>query len=235
MSSNSDLWQHLHRSDANRLLSCQSAMQHSSRKAHLSFLLNHDDMSNSDSDMDTTASRSVPSNRIKHEFSAETPNSIRNPYISKPHPPPTINQTLHSGVYLQTFLSPLLTPPSGRSLNSPAGVHEMPASLQESLLLYQHPPPSRESYDLKASKVTADTSNEQRGVRKKRQRKFMCPTCGFGFYTNSDMQKVCTHHPYGDIHLLAYNDRMYVSHNLHFCFTFCVRLWFPNPSTFSRR
>lgn len=31
---------------------------------------------------------------------------------------------------------------------------------------------------------------EKRGVRKKRQRKFACDTCGFGFYTNSDLQKV---------------------------------------------
>lgn len=34
------------------------------------------------------------------------------------------------------------------------------------------------------------TSASARGVRKKRQRKFICETCGFGFYTNSDLQKV---------------------------------------------
>lgn len=30
----------------------------------------------------------------------------------------------------------------------------------------------------------------KKGVRKKRQRKFPCDTCGFSFYTNSDLQKV---------------------------------------------
>lgn len=34
--------------------------------------------------------------------------------------------------------------------------------------------------------------SEKRGVRKKRQRKFVCDTCGFGFYTNSDLQKVAS-------------------------------------------
>lgn len=34
------------------------------------------------------------------------------------------------------------------------------------------------------------TGAEKRGVRKKRQRKFICDTCDFGFYTNSDLQKV---------------------------------------------
>lgn len=33
-------------------------------------------------------------------------------------------------------------------------------------------------------------NGEKRGVRKKRQRKFTCETCKFGFYTNSDLQKV---------------------------------------------
>lgn len=33
---------------------------------------------------------------------------------------------------------------------------------------------------------------DKRAVRKKRQRKFVCDKCNFGFYTNSDLQKVCS-------------------------------------------
>lgn len=36
---------------------------------------------------------------------------------------------------------------------------------------------------------TENRVSDKRGVRKKRQRKFVCDTCGFGFYTNSDLQK----------------------------------------------
>lgn len=38
------------------------------------------------------------------------------------------------------------------------------------------------------------TAGDRRGVKKKRQRKFVCETCGFGFYTNSDLQKVIFEH-----------------------------------------
>lgn len=38
--------------------------------------------------------------------------------------------------------------------------------------------------------VGDSTSHERKGVRKKRQRKFICDRCNFGFYTNSDLQKV---------------------------------------------
>lgn len=51
---------------------------------------------------------------------------------------------------------------------------------------------------------------DRRGVRKKRQRKFVCDTCGFGFYTNSDLQKVCCHGTYVDTHLLS---SLRMSHN----------------------
>lgn len=33
------------------------------------------------------------------------------------------------------------------------------------------------------------SSSTKNGVRKKRQRKFICDVCNFGFYTNSDLQK----------------------------------------------
>lgn len=36
----------------------------------------------------------------------------------------------------------------------------------------------------------SSADKREKGVRKKRQRKFVCETCGFGFYTNSDLQKV---------------------------------------------
>lgn len=42
----------------------------------------------------------------------------------------------------------------------------------------------------KANSASESGGSEKKGVRKKRQRKFICDRCSFGFYTNSDLQKV---------------------------------------------
>lgn len=42
----------------------------------------------------------------------------------------------------------------------------------------------------RSSHQASSSASAGRGVRKQRQRKFACDTCGFAFYTNSDLQKV---------------------------------------------
>lgn len=71
---------------------------------------------------------------------------------------------------------------NGRSMRTA----HLPVTLSgiERAMQFERSQPSR------LSSANDTVGSEKRGVRKKRQRKFVCDRCSFGFYTNSDLQKV---------------------------------------------
>lgn len=175
MSFNIESQQHLLQSDAKRPI-------YPSMKAQLSFLLNHDDMHVN------TPNHSVPSCRVTSDYNSNSHAllfSDAKGHPNTPHQPTILHQQMASTLNLHSFRSPLTTSTGETVSTSPVGVHDMHAIVQTVQTCCQHNTASRQR-DL----FGGDSPSEQRGVRKKRQRKFVCATCSFGFYTNSDLQKV---------------------------------------------
>lgn len=103
---------------------------------------------------------------------------------------------------------------SGRGLGSTS--LPMPSIGAERATHFERSQPSR------ISSANDTVGSEKRGVRKKRQRKFICDRCNFGFYTNSDLQKVrCCF-----LHTLKWRRTWYVTRsNTFVAWNIVISMW----------
>lgn len=159
----------------------------SSSKAQLSFLLNEEQNEQQHISIDMgLPSLSVRDASWKRQYSSSS--HVNNQASRNSNPQGHSNHLMDIEYPEQGLLSMPVSSPIHSHVSSSL-------SIPEDQSIYSSGGPSamdvsRSTKGDSAGNTNTVTSTDRRGVRKKRQRKFVCDTCGFGFYTNSDLQKV---------------------------------------------